>query len=177
MTKEKLKPFGLTEEEIDKIAEKHLTQVGDHWCSVSALEENNIFDFVRDLEKASRTGAGGGWVSVDDRLPEENSLCLIVVKGVGIKIDLFHPKFGYWDNYVDITHWQPLPQPPKTEEQMEFNIGDVVKYVERFYEVSGVIHDDERLFLWDEDDTEFEIRFSEVEEQYIVKPTTGEGEA
>lgn len=55
------------------------------------------------------------WVSVEDRLPEENTT-VIVATDNGIVFQCLYSYDGWdlWDdNDVNITHWQPMPQPPK----------------------------------------------------------------
>ena len=57
------------------------------------------------------------WVSVKDRLPEENTT-VIVATDNGIVFQCLYSYDGWdlWDdNDVNITHWQPMPQPPKGE--------------------------------------------------------------
>ena len=57
------------------------------------------------------------WVSVEDRLPEENTT-VIVATDDGIVFQCLYSYDGWdlWDdNDVNITHWQPMPQPPKGE--------------------------------------------------------------
>lgn len=57
------------------------------------------------------------WVSVEDRLPEENTT-VIVATDNGIVFQCLYSYDGWdlWDdNDVNITHWQPMPQPPKGE--------------------------------------------------------------
>ncbi len=76
-----------------------------------------------------------GWISVKDRLPEYDKTVLVVnedgymhtavrIKGSIAIIDEWQIKFGvyFYDNDVwdedeqgKITHWQPLPEPPKGE--------------------------------------------------------------
>ena len=62
------------------------------------------------------------WISVKDRLPEKTSLCIASKYNV--------PFLAWWTgndwrfantaNIVDgITHWMPLPQPPKNGENYE----------------------------------------------------------
>jgi hypothetical protein len=64
------------------------------------------------------------WISVEDRLPEENTDVLIY-RG-GFRGDLMNvytymghneweDEYGYWSITDDegITHWMPLPEPPK----------------------------------------------------------------
>lgn len=57
------------------------------------------------------------WISVKDRLPEENTT-VIVATDDGIVFQCLYSYDGWdlWDdNDVNITHWQPMPQPPKGE--------------------------------------------------------------
>lgn len=57
------------------------------------------------------------WVSVGDRLPEENTT-VIVATDNGIVFQCLYSYDGWdlWDdNDVNITHWQPMPHPPKGE--------------------------------------------------------------
>ena len=57
------------------------------------------------------------WVSVEDRLPEENTT-VIVATDNGIVFQCLYAYDGWnlWEgNEVNITHWQPMPQPPKGE--------------------------------------------------------------
>ena len=52
------------------------------------------------------------WVSVDDRLPGVGNIVLIYSETDGVCLD------SYSDDtfdYFDVTHWMPMPQPPKGE--------------------------------------------------------------
>ena len=64
------------------------------------------------------------WVSVTERLPEETGRYLTANKRGDDKIDVFDLWFdgGFW--YIDdeddmfdyeVTHWMPMPHPPKGE--------------------------------------------------------------
>lgn len=68
------------------------------------------------------------WVPVDDRLPEEGEYVLCVLKGFNyggkiqvckfVPADKFKdkPYFEHFRNgFPSVTHWMPLPQPPKGE--------------------------------------------------------------
>ena len=59
-----------------------------------------------------------GWISVDDRLPEPNKVCLVAYKVSGvisIAIFLFNGIDFNQTEEIEVIYWQPLPQPPKGE--------------------------------------------------------------
>ena len=62
------------------------------------------------------------WISVKDRLPEENTEVLIYCKTNSGKEVFFVDKICYfrglpiWQVWSEkVTHWMPLPEPPKGE--------------------------------------------------------------
>jgi hypothetical protein len=56
------------------------------------------------------------WISVEERLPEESGWYLVNIF-VPFDLDfmnLSHYSKGYgWNNPATVTHWMPLPEPPK----------------------------------------------------------------
>jgi len=46
--------FDLTDEEIEAIAQKHTSTVGDHWCNEEAIRERHAEDFARAIIAALR---------------------------------------------------------------------------------------------------------------------------
>ena len=58
------------------------------------------------------------WISVKDRLPEKMQKVLTVSDTGYIHVD-YVDKFGVWIGdlvrFCKVTHWMPLPQPPKGE--------------------------------------------------------------
>jgi hypothetical protein len=57
-----------------------------------------------------------GWVSVEERLPEQESRVLFCLKGGAMIAGYFFENHFYsGDSYCfkTVTHWQPLPEPPK----------------------------------------------------------------
>ena len=92
---------------------------------------------IQDLrrENAKLRARVPQWISVDDRLPEESGLyitfgCTAVPVRLPHNFDKDMGKFGVWWDYdtdgkkhpryrfieaEDITHWMPLPNPPKGE--------------------------------------------------------------
>ena len=84
-------------------------------------------EFIADLMIANGVTVQE-WISVTERLPEEGDYVLCVLKGFnyGGKIqvckfcpaDKFKdkPYFEHFRNgFPSVTHWMPLPQPPKGE--------------------------------------------------------------
>ena len=60
----------------------------------------------------------GQWISVTDRLPENDCDVLVYVRG-GVIDTAYYSRCGYWECYAsrsnDVTHWMPLPKAPKEE--------------------------------------------------------------
>lgn len=59
------------------------------------------------------------WISVKDGLPEEGE-DVLVYRGSGCNVEALESvSRKYWENdifsYCRVTHWMPLPQPPKGE--------------------------------------------------------------
>ena len=68
----------------------------------------------------------GGWISVKDRLPEKSDKVLVYLDS-GVMMDVWysskHRKFNSFDenepnenNFKNVTHWMPLPEPPGVKE-------------------------------------------------------------
>ena len=56
------------------------------------------------------------WISVNDRLPEDQQRVLCVGRRGGIQICLFEAPNMFWtakQNYANPTHWMALPTPPR----------------------------------------------------------------
>ena len=67
----------------------------------------------------------GGWISVDDRLPERIvPSVMAVLKNNSVMEMQYSPHTCHWfkvglhDEYPDnpVTHWQPQPKPPPSED-------------------------------------------------------------
>jgi hypothetical protein len=107
----------------------------------STVEEANALFKAKDViysqeRHPTYRQPDNGWISVKDRLPEYDKTVLVVnedgymhtavrIKGSIARIDEWQIKFGVYfiDNDVweedeqgKITHWQPLPEPPKEED-------------------------------------------------------------
>ena len=55
------------------------------------------------------------WISINDRLPDKSYRYLVFRKG-GYDLVYFDADFKEFYKGQGITHWMPLPQPPKLEE-------------------------------------------------------------
>ena len=61
------------------------------------------------------------WISIKDRLPEVGKRVLVYTEMNVIRIDRLRlikngkRKAATWESslYVEVTHWMPLPEPPK----------------------------------------------------------------
>lgn len=57
------------------------------------------------------------WISVDDRLPDNYGVYLTFTEHGDTCVDYYNPtdngESGDFRNQDNITHWKPLPQPPK----------------------------------------------------------------
>lgn len=55
------------------------------------------------------------WISVEERLPDEQGRFLIVDKEGQMNTAFYTPRFGWFSHFriKNITHWMPLPEAPK----------------------------------------------------------------
>lgn len=93
------------------------------WCyETEALaligEDTNVHATADDIIVGRRLD---GWISCEERLPEESGTYICAAKSAGRNIVTFvkwQPRYKQWNltgarSYWQITHWQPLPEPPK----------------------------------------------------------------
>lgn len=80
-------------------------------------EHTRIFDggFRMAWELCRAQPAPGAWIPVSERLPERSCEALCVRAGYRTPVvtldDYCHETRSF--GWSDITHWQPLPEPPK----------------------------------------------------------------
>lgn len=62
------------------------------------------------------------WISVKDRLPEDSTTVNLYTRGRAVGTGFYDKHTKSWVQIysggaicVDVTHWQPMPQPPKGE--------------------------------------------------------------
>ena len=79
------------------------------------IEDCNATKISKRLYNADYRKVEQEWISVEDRLPSESIKCLVYTKRGGIFLTHYFYKnantigFEFWD----VTHWMPLPTPPK----------------------------------------------------------------
>ena len=71
--------------------------------------------------------ANGGWISVEDRLPDNADRVLVSYRNFELKYNITYIDsyngYGKWENFDrwynkkvwKVTHWQPVPEMPKIE--------------------------------------------------------------
>ena len=90
----------------EKLVELLDSFVYDDWFSNNYIAEKLIANGVTVQE----------WISVDDRLPDKPMKCLVYTKRGecgGYEITYYNQGFNL--QYSNVTHWMPIPQPPKGE--------------------------------------------------------------
>ena len=63
-------------------------------------------------------GCKSEWISVEERLPDGNGRFLTVDKKGDMMVCYWEKRFGWFASVCNknaITHWMPLPEPPKGE--------------------------------------------------------------
>ena len=74
---------------------------------------------VQALAEAADMLVQGKWISVEDRLPEEGQS--VIVHYLDGWMPIAHLLNGKWyqsggeTSWLSVTHWMPLPEPPKEE--------------------------------------------------------------
>ncbi len=62
------------------------------------------------------------WIDVNDRLPDKYETVLIAHGNSKVNRSLWNPLHKCWHFYgiihKGVTHWMPLPSPPKQKEQL-----------------------------------------------------------
>ena len=81
--------------------------------------DHHIMDMVRDAADAVEEllTAVPHWISVEERLPPAYESVITANKNGDVRWNyLINVKYGTWSNGYHITHWMPLPEPPKEVE-------------------------------------------------------------
>lgn len=81
---------------------------------IAALREQ---DSNANQHVSNTSNALGGWISVEDRLPEPDT-DVLARRSTGMDVECYHKEDGgywSWDEYSGkwrVTHWMPLPEAP-----------------------------------------------------------------
>lgn len=87
-----------------------------------ARHADELLETIEEFEEEAQPD--GGWISVKDRLPPYGERVLVINEAYetergytkyncGVTVRDPHLDFTFWGHKV--THWQPLPEPPKGE--------------------------------------------------------------
>lgn len=91
---------------------------------------NSMFEAVEVAKEAlqEREKRSMEWISVKDRLSDEPMEYIVMVKGAATPTTLLYDDNGDWfEEYYgeridyNVTHWMPLPEPPKEDEKTRWN--------------------------------------------------------
>lgn len=110
----------------------------DRWKAAAEAKGVSMTKFVQDVvEAAVEVKPAGQWISVKDKLPEDNGFVVCLYLG---QDGIYYPTVGTYaerpygrmdwftdmdcteggiDEGIRVTHWMPLPKPPKTNEKAE----------------------------------------------------------
>ena len=85
----------------------------ESWCELDGVL--NRYQTVKNLSKMGYRKTE--WISVEERLPDRNGRYLTHcnVEGQSLVCILYFCKVGGF-NEGTVTHWMPLPEPPKEDE-------------------------------------------------------------
>ena len=87
--------------------------------SIGDVDEDVIWGLVQDAPTIQQPG----WISCAERLPEYDREVLVYDRGMirvyclhrskYLRNDVWEDEQGSYQAFEDVTHWMPLPQPPK----------------------------------------------------------------
>ena len=107
-----------TQEEAADAIEELQKQVEDYECRLEISPEaeyaidKHCNDIISRMDKLIKgLDDKPRWISVEERLPEKNGKTLVYDLRFGIGSAFFC--YDSWDDMDNVTHWMPLPEPPK----------------------------------------------------------------
>ena len=86
-------------------------------CTFEQLAD---FLIAHGVTFATDNNVGDKWISVKDRLPEKNGWYLVMIKWADEATTLYFFDNSWYDEedeVYSVTHWMPLPMPPKEEKK------------------------------------------------------------
>ena len=105
-----------TEEIIKALRFEAGIYVGSSTSAVCTAAADRLEELETELSKLKEQQR---WIPVTERLPEDDDDVLIMSSG-SISMGYYSVYNEYWADYInvynsDVTHWMPLPEPPKEE--------------------------------------------------------------
>lgn len=92
-----------------------------HWCDhIDLCQSYETQDCIATIEQqvpaVDAVTVVQRWISVKDRLPEVAGWYLVFYNESAMQVAFFKGKTWPFNNhYHTITHWMPLPEPPKMD--------------------------------------------------------------
>lgn len=94
--------------------------IDDDWYTNTEIAD---YLLANDVTFVTDNNDGGKWIPVSERLPEIGDRCLCNVKSFAFPGSFYqeilkYDKYGFVEGCIytdDVTHWIPLPEPPKEE--------------------------------------------------------------
>ncbi|MBS5189872.1 MAG: DUF551 domain-containing protein [Lachnospiraceae bacterium] len=83
----------------------------------------------QEVAEIRRFVDGERWIPADERTPETSGTYIVCCKEQDLKhvtFAKFYKKLGYWElkgsrTFWKVTHWMPLPEPPKESDKHAIN--------------------------------------------------------
>lgn len=95
-------------------------ELSESMCSLSEEQHAKLARWMAAILEAMRIQREQAWIPVSERLPEDKQMVIawggpemenpIVLRYIGGR--QFH---DFFKNWVAVTHWMPLPQPPEAK--------------------------------------------------------------
>jgi hypothetical protein len=99
-------------DELYKATQKRIAEANE---ARMAVVDDEFLDLINDAFTED-VAPRAEWISVEERLPDENGRFLTVDKIGDMMVCYWEKHFGWFAivcNKNAITHWMPLPEPPK----------------------------------------------------------------
>ncbi len=105
--------LGLTadEREMNTQIEEMAIKIHELFSSILSLTESKIIAAAICTDGYHKQSEGE-WISVEERLPDEYETVLVYGEEIGVRMAFYAVDKRVWNEGV-ITHWMPLPEPPK----------------------------------------------------------------
>lgn len=94
--------------------------ISARWCQSRMFADFLIANGVRLERKQATSDKTSEWIREEERLPTEPMEYIVVIKGGANATTLlfdgalwFEEDPEGWRTYYSVTHWMPLPDPPK----------------------------------------------------------------